>query len=377
MKRQLTARCGAVPPRWLALAMAGAVVAAGVALTGPSSAAPLPAGAAHAAGGPVSPIASLPSGAAPRDTPYAIGKRVFLNGRTYDLTGQWARIAPISGYPGTRRVEFTDLDLSRGDILWSFSFTGVDEYGQVGNLRPGYPPKVIGRAKSTGQIAATTGGFTTLNSSQIQAVTEDFWTNDGRQVRPAFTDRSLLQVPTAYVGSAGPVFVINVPDSASPSSSTVVRYRSWAVRPTYAQQRLPLDNTYAAGVGWLATRDSLTSPCYRIAPLSAPRSLRAKVCSQVTPVASNDGTMVAVVQGLHVRLYSTATGAQVNATNAPTLGAWDPTHHYRVLRWEDASNYLVSARDGSNLYILRCNVNRGCQRAVTSLVRSGVSGIVT
>lgn len=269
------------------------------------------------------------------------------------------------------------MDLTRGVILWSFMFTGVDEYGRVGSYRPGSTPKVIGSANSTGQIASTTGGFTTLNSSRIQTVTEDFRTYDGRQVQPSFSDRSYLQVPTAYVGSAGPVFVINVPDSASPASPAIALYRSWVVRPTYPQQKLPLDTTYAAGVGWLATRDSVNSTCYRAAPLSAPRSLRARVCSQVSPAVSNDGTKVAVVQGGHVRLYDATTGAQINATNAPTLSTWDATHSYRVLRWEDASNYLVSARDGTSLYILRCNVDRTCQRAVTSSVSPGVRRIVT
>jgi hypothetical protein len=324
-----------------------------------------------------SPIASLPSGTAPKDTAYAIGKRVFLNGRSYDLSPYWSTIAPLSVFTGTRPSEFTDLDLTRGIILWSFTFTGVDQYGRVGTYRPGSAPRIVGQDNSDGRIAATTGGFTTLNSEDLMDVSLDFWTYDGRKFAPSFKDTSYLQVKITRLGSVGPMFVINVPDNTTVSSNVITFYRSWLVRPTYAQQKLPLNNTYAAGVNWLATRDSVDSSCYRTAGVSAPTSLRARICSQVDPVVSNDGSKVAVVQGRHIRLYNSTTGVQINATNAPTLSTWDATHFYRILRWEDASNYLVSAREGTSLYVLRCNVNRSCQRAVTSYTRSGVSGIVT
>ena len=75
--------------------------------------------------------------------------------------------------------------------------------------------------------------------------------------------------------------------------------------------------------------------------------------------------------------YNTATGAQINATNAPTLPNWDSSHFYSPLQWEDATHYLVSARDGTNLAILRCSTTGACERAVTSTIRAGVTKIVT
>ena len=178
---------------------------------------------------------------------------------------------------------------------------------------------------------------------------------------------------TTIVGSVGASVVHNVLDL----SGQPITRRSWIQTPTYAAQKLPLDNTYAAGRGWLATRNALDGTCYRSAAVATPTALRASVCSQTFPKVSDDGTKVAVVQARHVRLYNTATGAQINATNAPTLPAWDSSHFYSPLQWEDATHYLVSARDGTNLSILRCSTTGACERAVSSTVRAGVSKIVT
>lgn len=92
---------------------------------------------------------------------------------------------------------------------------------------------------------------------------------------------------------------------------------------------------------------------------------------------SNDGAKAVVVQGNRVRLYDTRTGAQLHATNAPTLSAADASHFYRLMTWQGANSYLVNVRDGSTLAILRCNALTGaCTRAVTSSRRTGVSQIV-
>ena len=92
---------------------------------------------------------------------------------------------------------------------------------------------------------------------------------------------------------------------------------------------------------------------------------------------SNDGAKAVVVQGNRVRLYDTRTGAQLHATNAPTLSAADASRFYRLMTWQGANSYLVNVRDGSTLAILRCNALTGaCIRAVTSSRRTGVSQIV-
>jgi hypothetical protein len=179
---------------------------------------------------------------------------------------------------------------------------------------------------------------------------------------------------TISAQGAGGSFVFQ---AANTTSST---HHSYVMYPGYPAIQVPDDYTYGVGggTGWLAAYDSRTSLCFRTAPLRTPSLLGPRICSQTRPLVSPDGTRAVVVQGNHVRLYDTGTGLQINATNAPTLGeqtATPPVTGYFPFAWETAGSYLVYARDGTSLFILRCSLDRTCQRAVTSYVRSGVSSI--
>ena len=70
--------------------------------------------------------------------------------------------------------------------------------------------------------------------------------------------------------------------------------------------------------------------------------------------------------------------ASIACWNAPTLSRqsiYPPVSGYFPFAWESAGAYLVYARDGSSLFILRCSLGGSCQRAVTSSARSGITQI--
>lgn len=141
----------------------------------------------------------------------------------------------------------------------------------------------------------------------------------------------------------------------------------WAIRLTAVDP--------ASRVGWFRPRYAPRLPEGRRLDADNPPS---PDLLQTLPMLSDDGTKAVVVRGNHVRLYDTRTGAQINATNAPTLPAADATHSYALIMWQGASSYLVNVRDGNTLAILRCNaLSRFCTRAVTSSVRTGVTRILS
>lgn len=362
-------------------AMTGLVATTAAPAAGSSTGAVSPPSATHviAAG----PMSSLPAGTPPKGYAYGIGKRLFLNGRTYDLAPYWSTIAskPSNNAPRLAQ-EFKDVDQTRGVLLWAFESIGIDQYLEVGNLVPGHAPKRISSESAQAPIATTSGGIYGVGAQSTSGGpgSSNSYTSSGVRTPPQLLDddgEHALPGAPALVSSAGSALVVNLQHAVGPEDPQAVTHKSWRYSPTYGQSALPYDNTYGAGTGQLVTRDTNTGACWRTAALATPATLRARVCSQVFPKVSTDGTRVAVVQDRHIRLYDTATGALVSTTNAPTLTSWDSGHFYTLLGWEDASNYLVKARNGTDLYILRCNVTGACQRAVTSTVRTGVSGIVT
>lgn len=329
------------------------------------------------------PLSSLPAGAAPQGYAYGIGKRLFLNGRMYDLAPNWSKIAskPSNNAPGLSQ-EFKDVDQTRGVLLWAFETLGIDQYLEVGNLVPGHAPKRLSSDSAQAPIATTSGGIYGVGAQSISGGpgSSNSYTSSGVSTPPALMDDDGEHASPgrpALVSSVTSGLVVNLEHSVGPANPQAVTHKSWRYYPTHGQSALPYDNTYGAGNGQLVTRDTNTGPCWRTAALASPATLRARVCSQVFPKVSTDGTRVAVVQDRHIKLYNTATGALVSTTNAPTLTSWDSQHFYTLLGWEDANNYLVKARNGTDLYILRCTTNGACQRAVTSTVRTGVSSIVT
>jgi len=325
-------------------------------------------------------LASLPAGAPPRGYAYGIGKRLFLNGRTYDLSAYWSKIAPKGYNDPTVPQEFLDVDQTRGVMLWAFRYFAVDSYVHVGNLVPGQAPKLLVTQAADPPIATTSGGFIGLGMyNNMGGVGSSIALNYSGFISPPRLNAPIenaVPAAAAMVSSATSALVVNVEyDSALGAGD--FSHKSWLYYPTHGQIALPYANTYAAGDGQLVTRDSFTGGCWRSAALASPATLRARVCSQVYPKVNADGTRIAVVQGSTIRLFNAATGAPEHWTTAPSLSTWDSSHFYTLLGWEDASNYLVKARNGTELYILRCNVSGACERAVTSTVRTGVSSIVT
>jgi hypothetical protein len=332
----------------------------------------LPAGAAPSQASRVSAasaIASLPAGPYPVGVPYGIGKRLYLNGVGYDLTSRWATLSSPQGLP-----EFTAVTITRGTIVFSIAMTATDPYEALGSLSPGKVPVRIGRF-GAGDLAVTSGGLVTPGVDEVNGTQAPVLTLTGAAYPPPFVS-PVAPDPYGNISAqgAGGSFVFQ---AANTTSST---HHSYVMYPGYPPIQVPDDYTYGVGggTGWLAAYDSRTSLCFRTAPLRTPSLLGPRICSQTRPLISPDGTRAVVVQGNHVRLYDTGTGLQINATNAPTLGAQTatlPVTGYFPFAWETAGSYLVYARDGTSLFILRCSLDRTCQRAVTSYVRSGVSSI--
>lgn len=354
--------------RALVVLVAGAVVATlGVPGAGASTTSPRAASA-------TSPLSALPAGPVPVGVPYGIGKRIYLNGVQYDLTSRWSALTNGQGF-----AELAQVTSTRGTVVWVIGLNAIDALGQVGTLRPGGTPVVINEVNDY-RVAATSGGVLAGGASGYGGTVQPF-TLTGKSFGPAFTD-PFPSVPY-FVGAdaAGGSLVFRASDDPAPT-------QSFRMYPGYAAVRLPYDNTFGVGggAGWLATADSLGSVCYRTAALATPATLRARICSLTVPMLSADGTKAVVVQGNHVRLYDTATGAQINATNAPTLpfqGRYTTGTYagqlagYYPFAWESATTYLVYARDGAAMDILRCFLDRTCQRAVTSYPRAGITHIAT
>ena len=311
----------------------------------------------------------------PAGVPYGIGKRIFLNGTQYDLTSHWSALTNGEGL-----AELAQVTIARGTVVWVIGVHAADVLGEVGTLRPGGAPVRINEVGSYA-VAATSGGVLAGGANGYGNTVQPF-TLTGRSFGPAFTD-PFPSLPY-FVGAdaAGGSLVFRASDPVGTATQSLRMY------PGYAAVRLPYDNTFGVGggAGWLATADSLGSVCYRTAALASPGTLRARICSLTVPMLSADGTKAVVIQGNHVRLYDTATGAQINATNAPTLplqGRYTTGPYagqlagYYPFAWESATTYLVYARDGAAMDILRCSVGRSCQRAVTSYPRTGVTHIAT
>lgn len=318
-------------------------------------------------------VLSLPAGPVPVGVPYGIGKVLNLNGIGYNMAPSWTSMLgrPPLGFDG---VEFQDIDITRGVPVWAIRLTAIDPASRVGWFRPGYAPRGVTTSGSYPGLATTTGGLVAagLSSTFGNSVPVTAY-NSGARFGPAFTWNPQGQPTVATNQGVGGQFIFQGHDVAANTD------RSARLYPGYPQVPLA-DNTYGVGkgTGWIATADSHGSVCYRTAAVSTPTTLRARICSQTLPMLSDDGTKAVVVQGNHVRLYDTRTGAQINATNAPTLPAADATHSYGLITWQGASSYLVNVRDGNTLAILRCNaLSRFCTRAVTSSVRTGVTRIVS
>jgi hypothetical protein len=315
----------------------------------------------------VSPIAALPAGPVPMGVPYGIGKRLYLNGKAYDFTTRWTALASRYAYP-----QFAAVTITRGVVVWAVDETQTtDPLASVGVMRPGEAPVFLRQVLDFPGLATTTGGLITSGLEAYLAATTAIFTVAGADYGPPFSysDNGGLPGPIITVQGAGGSFVFQ---GRSATAGLTVPSQSYAMYPGYAAVQLPYDDTYGVGNGWLATADSHTSDCYRTAALTSPATLRADICSQSGLVVNTAGTMAVVVQANHVLLYDTITGAQINATNAPTL----TTQGYSPMGWETPTTYLVNAKDGNSLYILRCSATTGaCQRAVTSYVRPGVSYI--
>lgn len=354
-----------------------ATAAAGAALVGPmltpsvtsATATPAPArGGVSTAVSAASPVLSLPSGPVPQGVPYGIGKRLYLNGQARDFAPVWGSLT--LRHPETK-PEFGDLAITRGVVIWAIDYMAVDPAANFGAYRPGHTPTRLGGAENYPGLATTTGGLVATGRQSTHAGPAQIYTTAGTVYAPTYEGKYSLPSTINFQGVGG-MFVFQDYEQQ--------RAESYRYYPGYAPVRIP-DNTFGVGNGWVATKDG--TDCYRTAPLMSPTALRARICSQVLPMLSDDGTKAVVVQGRHVRLYDTRTGVQINATNAPTLQRWDfsvkyGTHAYDLVQWLDASTYLVNVKDGTALALLRCSATtRACERAVTSNVRSGVTHIVS
>jgi hypothetical protein len=342
---------------------AACVVAAGSVLTGvggPATAAAAPSAPTALLAAATSPLLSLPVGGPPRGVAYGVKNTLYLNGHAYDQT---ARLKALAMIHNTSDM-FEDVKLTRGVIVWSHPGADcTDDCAVWGTLRPGGTLVKAGQFNASSGLATTAGGLVS-GSRKYSSKSAAIWTMDGKAYGPPFTWTGWR----ADVQSAGNSFVVQADEPQI--DDTLSRTRSFQVYPGYPQVELP-DNTYAVGqgTGWLATRESYRAECYRVAPLATPTQLRARICSEALPMVSNDGTMVVVVQGRHVRLLNTFTGAQINATNAPTLSGTSQmadASAFEMVRWETATTYLVKAKDYKTLTILRCSATtRACVRAVT------------
>ena len=349
----------------------GLVAVSSTASVAQAAPAPVATPAATTSAAAASPISALAAGAVPVWVPYGIGKRIYLNGVAHDLTNLWVSLAGGPGSPSFGQLD--NVTISRGVVVFSLPLDQIDPAEVVGALRPGVSVTRIGFSPSF-DLAVTSGGLVTTGTSGNFSPMVPITTTTGRAYPPPFVD-PLPDDPFYAVSSqgAGGSFVFQAIDPNGHVTSP--SYRQY---PGYAAVRLPYDSTYGVGAGWLATYDSTSSSCFRVAALSAPGTLRAHICSQTRPVVSTDGTRAVVVQSNHVRLYDTSTGKQVDAANAPTLATQTenaPPNGYFPFAWESPTAYLVYARDGSSLYILRCSTGGTCQRAVTSSVRTGATHI--
>lgn len=319
-----------------------------------------------------SPVSLLPVGPAPVGIPYAIGKRMYLNGKlVYDFTARWTAL--VSVYAD---VQFGDVKITRGVIVWSVNEDrgAGDPLARVGVLRAGGSPIVVHQVSDYPGLATTTGGLISSGLAAYMADSTGIFNLAGVDFGPPFTYTNYIPFPgpNITVQSAGGSFVFQGVSATAPLNTPL---QSYSMYPGHPAVQLPYDNTFGAGsgTGWLVTANNPTSGCFRTAALATPAVLRAPICSQTPPLVSDDGTMAVVVQANHVGLYNTVTGAQINAANAPTL----TTQGYSPFAWESPTSYLVNASQGSSVYILRCSTTTGaCQRAVTSYTRPGVKGII-
>lgn len=314
-------------------------------------------------------VLALPAGPAPKGVPYGIGKRLYLNGQVRDFAPIWGS---LTGRNPDSKPEFGDLAMTRGVTLWSINYLAADPYAHFGSYVPGRTPTRFGIAENYPGFATTTGGLVATGLGGVSGGPAPIYTTSGKVYPPTYQSKFGLPTSVTFQGVGG-MFVFQ------DNEYHLARDESYRYYPGYAPVRIP-DNTYGVGNGWVATKDG--TDCYRTAPLMSPTQLRARICSQVLPMLNDAGTEAVVVQGNHVRLYDTRTGAQINATNAPTLSRWDHQIQYgtayKLVTWLDANTYLVNVRDGTALALLRCSaITRGCERAVTSSVRSGVSNIVS
>lgn len=317
--------------------------------------------------GTASSVLDLPTGAALDGVPYGIGKRIFLNGSSYDLAASWQR---LTGQPGAE--EFSDLDLVDGVVIWSIPLSAIDPLSSLGGFVPGQAPRSFAKVPSFPGIATTSSGFLAVGLDGVYGGTVDILTPAGTKYPPSYSSKHSM--PSRVVStSTGGQFVMADFDQRTHG------YTSALLEPGHQPVPLP-DNTFGAGrgTGWIATATGADTTCYRTAAVSSPTALRARICSQRVPMVSDDGSKAVVVQGNRVHVLDTRTGSQVAVTSAPSLAAWDSTHGYWLEQWLDANTYLVNVRDGSTLALLRCTASAGsCERVVTATVRTGVSRIVS
>ena len=317
-------------------------------------------------------VLGLPPGPVPIGVPYGIGKRLYLNGATYDFTRSWSSLLGFAAGPSWEQ-EFAQVTITRGTIVWSILQSCADACEAVGRFRPGGSAVRFAQGLHSG-LATTSGGLVAMGVAQIaEPGRVQPLTTSGLSFGPGYAVNGYC-VQAALEGAGGS-FIIQ--DQSTNSCGPIPASPSYRLYPGYPAGRLPYNDTYGAGQGpgWLATQDSPTSTCYRTAALASPTVLRARICSQTVPLVSDDGTKAVVVQGNHIRLYDTRTGQQINATNAPTLIP-QAGSFYAPFAWESSSAYLVYATAGSTLVVLRCQLNRTCQRAVTTVSRtpSGMPG---
>lgn len=330
---------------------------------------------ATASGGTQSPLDALPRGRAPRAVPYAIGTIVYYQGHRTDIRARFKKDLP--GNTVAQRQLTTVV--AGGGYAWAqLSGPATDMAHIVGRISPSGGWR--GLQASTGamsKVAVTPSGTVALPESGR------LFRADGRQIG-AYCGGYYLICGFLDLGAAGSRFVVQ----KRPSMPGVPHGGTWLWAPPAAPTQI--GDGYRAvgrlGAGWVAAPDggSPGAACWRVAPASAPTAVRARICSAALPLVSADGERAVIVQAERVRVVDTRTGNGISLARI-ALPAWSPNPTTGALRgylvptaWESTDSYLVNARDGRVLALVRCSASTGrCERAVRALSRTGATRIVT
>jgi hypothetical protein len=364
-------------------------VAAGLAAAAPAGAAP----ATLAPGTPAparSPLDALQPGVPPATVPYAIGTRVYFQGRITDVSTRFAQAFPGRSLPASQR-QLTTVTAGAGFAWTQITGPGIDLVHAAGRISAtgGYTPFHTS-AGSSSRLGVTTAGAVVMPENG------QLYSPDGRFLA-AFTGSQGIDCgscATSAVGSRLLVEQFSGPPAMEPLGT-------WLWYPPAAIQRLPA--SYHAvgrlGVGWLGSQ--VGPGCWRTAPATAPSQLRATLCSMTTPLVGADGTRAVVVQNGQARVLDTRSGATVSRASLGALPGWQrpgaattstsaastattttaldaPVRYVVPTAWADADTYLLEARDDTTIALVSCSVRTGtCLRVVRAQVRPGVDRIVT